>query len=54
VVFRKEEVIELLNYFDKYPPRSAKLSRIKLIPKYYELKSLGAHKAKPLSVLGKA
>jgi hypothetical protein len=54
MVFRKEEVIELLNYFDKYPPRSAKLSRIKLIPKYYELKSLGAHKAKPLSVLGKA
>jgi len=37
-----------------YSPRSAKLGRIKLIPKYYELRKLGAHKALEKSILGKA
>lgn len=37
-----------------YPPRSAKLARIKLILKYYELRKLGAHRASENSVLGKA
>jgi LAGLIDADG endonuclease len=54
VVFRKQEVIHLLVYFKLYPPRSAKFNRIKLIPKYYELKELKAHKATEKSVLGKA
>jgi hypothetical protein len=47
-------VIKLLDYFKLYPPRSAKFSRIKLIPKYYELRNLGAHKATEKSILGKA
>jgi hypothetical protein len=54
IVYRKKEVIKLLDYFKLYPPRSAKFSRIKLIPKYYELRNLGAHKATEKSILGKA
>jgi len=52
-VFRKNEIINLLNYFLLYPPKSAKHARIKLIPKYLELKSLKAHTATEDSVLGK-
>jgi hypothetical protein len=37
-----------------YPPRSAKFARLNLIPKYYELKALKAHKARPKGALGKA
>jgi hypothetical protein len=44
----------MLDYFKLYPPRSAKFARIKLIPKYMELRELGAHKASENSVLGKA
>ena len=54
IVYKKKEVINLLDYFKLYSPRSAKLGRIKLIPKYYELRKLGAHKALEKSILGKA
>jgi Cytochrome C and Quinol oxidase polypeptide I/LAGLIDADG endonuclease len=54
IVYRKNEVIKLLDYFKKYPPRSAKLARIKLIPKFYELRGLGANRAPNNSILGKA
>ena len=54
VIYRKQEVIKILEYFKLYPLRSAKLARIKLIPKYHELRSLGAHKAKESTVLGKS
>jgi len=54
IIYRKQEVIKILEYFKLYPLRSAKLARIKLIPKYYELRSLGAHKAKESTVLGKS
>jgi hypothetical protein len=37
-----------------YEPRSAKLTRIRLIQKYYELRKLGAHRAPEKSILGKA
>jgi hypothetical protein len=53
-IFRKNEIISILDYFKLYPPRSAKFSRIKLIPKYLELRGLGAHKAPENSVFGKA
>lgn len=52
VVYKKQEIFDLLYYFKKYQPKSAKLARLNLIPKYYELKSLGAHKASVESVLG--
>lgn len=54
VVYRKQEIINLLEYFKLYPPRSAKFARIKLIPKYHELRSIKAHIAPVNSVLGKA
>jgi len=53
-VYRKKEVINLLNYFKLYEPRSAKLARIRLIDKYYELRKLGAYRAPEKSILGKA
>jgi LAGLIDADG endonuclease len=53
-VYKKEEVLNLLNYFSINPPRSAKKNRILRIKRYYELKQLKAHRASPNSVLGKS
>lgn len=53
-VFRKDEILNLLNYFEKNPPISAKHKRLKLIPKYLELRGLKAHNALPNTILGKA
>jgi hypothetical protein len=53
-VYKKQEIQDLLEYFSLCPLRSAKHARIKLIPKYFELRSLKAHKASQTSVLGKA
>jgi len=54
VVRKKIEIIKLLEYFKFCPSRSAKHNRLKAIKKYYELKNLKAHLAKPNSILGKA
>ena len=54
VVYKKKEIIDLLDYFKLYPLRSAKFARINLIPKYYELRKLGGHRTSENSVLGKA
>ncbi len=54
IIYRKEEILKLLDYFTHYPLRSAKNNRIKLIPKYYELRNLKAHRATESSVLGKS
>lgn len=53
-VYRKSEIINMLNYFKIYKPRSQKFTRLQLAYKYYELRSLKAHKASVNSVLGKA
>nr|YP_009710017.1 putative LAGLIDADG homing endonuclease [Coleochaete scutata]QFU80122.1 putative LAGLIDADG homing endonuclease [Coleochaete scutata] len=53
VVFKKSEILQLLDYFQNYPLRSAKKKRISLISKYFLLKSLKAHLALPNSILGK-
>jgi ubiquinol-cytochrome c reductase cytochrome b subunit len=53
-VFRKDEIINLLNYFKNNPSISAKHKRLKLIPKYFELRTLKAHRALPDTILGKA
>ncbi len=49
-------ILKLINYFKFYPSRSLKKNRLHLIPRCYELKEIGAHKAlknnKPL--LGKS
>lgn len=52
-LYKKSEVLTLLEYFITCPCRSAKLNRIKAIKKYYELRDLKAHLAKETSILGK-
>ena len=44
-VTKRETIQMLIDYFKKHPSRSAKQNRLHLIPKYYELKDLKAHKA---------
>lgn len=53
VVYKKSEIIKLLDYFKLYPSRSAKHNRIKAINRYYELKELKAHLKTENSILGK-
>ena len=53
-ITKKEDILNLIDYFKKYPPRSAKKHRIHLIPRYYELKDIKAHKALDDSLLGKS
>jgi len=51
-VYRKKEVKYLLQYFSFYPLKSAKHARILLLAKYFDLRSLGAHRAEDESDLG--
>lgn len=53
VVYKKLEIIKLLDYFNICPSRSAKQNRLKAIKRYQELRDLKAHLASPLSILGK-
>lgn len=53
-VTKKEDILKLIEYFKKHPSRSAKNNRLHLIPKYYELKSMKAHKAESVSLLAKS
>lgn len=41
----EKDIINLISYFKQYPPRSLKKNRLHLIPRCYELKEMGAHKA---------
>jgi LAGLIDADG endonuclease len=54
VVYKKSEIIRLLDYFKLYPSRSAKHNRLKSIKRFQELREFKAHLASDLSVLGKA
>lgn len=54
IIYKKSELIKLLNYFKLYPSRSAKHNRLKSIKKYYEFRDLKAHLASNQSILGKA
>lgn len=49
-VTKKEDIVNLIEYFKKYPSRSAKNNRLYLVPKFYELKTMKAHIA-PLDSL---
>ena len=54
-ITKREDIVDkLIEYFKKYPSRSAKKNRLHLIPKYYELKDLKAHKALPDTFLEKS
>ena len=54
VISKKEEILILLNYFKKYPPKSEKSKRLFLVLKFYELKDLKAHKALPDTIFYKS
>jgi hypothetical protein len=43
-VTKRENILTLIEYFKKHPARSAKINRLHLVPEYYELKDLKAHK----------
>ena len=51
-VYRKSEVIKLLDYFNIHPLRSAKNNRAKLISEYFSLRKVKAHLATPNSTEG--
>ena len=53
-ITKREDILNLLEYFKKYPIRSAKKNRVHLIPKYYELKDIKAHQALPGTFLDKS
>ena len=54
VVYKKEEINNLVSYFSLCPLRSEKKNRILLIKRYSELRQLKAHLATENSVMGKA
>jgi len=54
IVFKKSDIIKLIEYFRSNPCRSAKLNRINAISKYLELRSLKAHLSEDSTILGKA
>ena len=45
-ISNKEGILNILEYLKKNTPKSMKKNRLYLIARCYELKSLGAHKAK--------
>jgi hypothetical protein len=53
-ITKREDILSLVEYFKNHPSRSAKNNRLHLIPKYYELKDLKAHKALPGTYLEKS
>ena len=52
-VFIKDDITKLIEYFNLNPSKSAKQKRLKLLDKYYSLKSQKAHLASPNSLLTK-
>ena len=52
-ISNREDIINIIEYFKKYPPKTEKLKRLNLIPEFYELKDLKAHKSLPDTPLGK-
>jgi hypothetical protein len=44
-ITKKEDILNLIEYFKINPSRSAKCNRLHLIPKFYELKNMKAHLA---------
>lgn len=53
-VTKKKDILNLLEYFKKYPSRSAKNNRLHLVPEFYELKNKKAHLSSIESLLLKS
>ena len=50
---KKEDIINLIEYFKLNPARSEKKNRLHIIPNFYHLKSVKAHTAIPGTLLEK-
>lgn len=53
-ITKKEDILKLIEYFKIYSPKSAKKNRLHLIPKFYKLKDMKAHKAESETLLAKS
>lgn len=53
-ITKKEDILKLIEYFKQHPSRSAKVNRLHLVAKFYELKSMKAHKASLETFLAKS
>jgi hypothetical protein len=53
IVYKKEHVLKLVDYFTAFPLRSKKMVRIRLIPSIYEVMSHSGHKSPINTVYGK-
>lgn len=53
-ISKREDVVKLMEYFKQYPPKSAKIKRLHLVERFYELKDMKAYKAAPDSLLAKS
>ena len=53
-ITKKEDVLKLIEYFKEHPSRSAKNNILHLVPQYYELKGMKAHKAEAETCLAKS
>jgi LAGLIDADG endonuclease len=53
-ITKRDDILNLIEYFKNYPSRSAKKQRLFLIPRFYELKDLGAHKASPDTLISRS
>jgi len=53
-IIKKEDILNLINYFKKYSFRFAKKNKLYLIPKYYELKDFKAYKTLSGTLLEKS
>lgn len=43
-ISKKEDILNIIEYFKQFPPKSLKKNRLHLVPRCYELKDIGAHK----------
>lgn len=53
-ITKRDDIFKLVKYFKVYPSRSAKIKRLHLINKYYELKDIKAHLAPNETLLAKS
>lgn len=53
-ITKKEDILKILEYFKNYSPKSLKKNRLHLVPKFYELKDMKAHKANNETLLAKS
>ena len=53
IVYKKEEILNLLNYFHFCPSRSAKMNRLLMVKKFFELRNLKGHVAGTSAILNK-